>query len=113
MINNPTSTFAATILLLSAVAAYKLIIYPAFISPLAKIPTANRLASFTSAWILWIRYTQKENRTVRAAHDKYGPVVRLGPREISINCVDDGIRIVYGKGFEKTGFYSIFANCDG
>lgn len=50
---------------------------------------------------------------MRAAHDKYGPVVRLGPREISINCVDDGIRIVYGKGFEKTGFYDVFANFDG
>ncbi|KAF3405351.1 hypothetical protein DPV78_003373 [Talaromyces pinophilus] len=39
-----------------------------------------------------------------------GKIVRLGPREISVNCVDNGIKAIFGKGFEKTQFYSIFEN---
>jgi len=29
---------------------------------------------------------------------------------LSVNCVDDGIKTIYGKGFEKIPFYSFFAN---
>ncbi|PGG99521.1 unspecific monooxygenase [Blastomyces parvus] len=46
------------------------------------------------------------NRTIHEAHQKYGPIVRLGPSEISINCVDGGIRTVYSGGFEKHAWYS-------
>ncbi|OAX85099.1 hypothetical protein ACJ72_00512 [Emergomyces africanus] len=45
------------------------------------------------------------NRTIHKAHQKYGPIVRLGPSEISINCVDGGIRTVYTGGFEKHDWY--------
>ncbi|EEH43034.2 uncharacterized protein PADG_07854 [Paracoccidioides brasiliensis Pb18] len=45
------------------------------------------------------------NRTIHDAHQKYGPIVRLGPSEISINCVDNGIRTVYAGGFEKHDWY--------
>lgn len=60
--------------------------------------------------MLWIRFRNVENDIVFQAHKKHGPVVRLGPNEVSINCVDDGIKTVYGKGFEKTPYYSFFAN---
>ena len=43
----------------------------------------------------------QNNRTVHAAHLKYGPVVRLAPYELSVNCVDAGIRTIYAGGFEK------------
>ncbi|KAF2001870.1 cytochrome P450 [Amniculicola lignicola CBS 123094] len=70
-------------------------------NPLRKLPAAHPLARFTSLWILYIRYIGYENRTLKAAHEKYGPIVCLGPKEVSVNCVKGGIREVYAGGFEK------------
>jgi hypothetical protein len=84
---------------------YKGIIYPAFLSPLAKIPNAYWLAPLTPAWVLWKRFRYQNNRTVQAAHEKLGPIVRLSPSEISINCVDGGIKSVYTGGFDKHNWY--------
>ena len=81
------------------------IIIPAFVSPLAKIPNAHFTAPFSSLWITWRRYREQENRTVHAAHEKHGKIVRLGPKEVSINSVQDGIRMVYTGGFEKGDWY--------
>lgn len=89
---------------------YKFILYPAFVSPLQQIPNAHWSSSFSSAWILWVRYTNRENREVLAAHLENGPVVRLGPNEISVNIVDGGLRTIYSGGFEKRDWYSIFDN---
>ena len=89
---------------------YQTFVYPFFLSPLRRIPSANFLARFTSLWILFVRYRERENRTVHAAHLKCGPVVLLSPREISVNCVDGGLRSVYAGNFEKDPYYSFFAN---
>lgn len=89
---------------------YRYLIYPSFLSPLSKIPSAHFTASWSSLWILWIRYTDKEVRTIHKAHLKHGPIVRLGPKEVSINCVDGGLRTVYAGGFEKPYFYDQFRN---
>jgi unspecific monooxygenase len=55
--------------------------------------------------------TQKqENRAVHAAHEKHGSIVRLAPNEISVNCVNGGLRTVWG-GFDKPDWYpNIFDN---
>jgi hypothetical protein len=90
-------------------ALYKLIIYPAFISPLSEVPNAHWTAPFSPLWILWTRFRCRENRLVHAAHVKSGSVIRLAPNEISINDVG-GLRTVYGGGFEKGQWYSIFDN---
>ncbi|RAL17243.1 cytochrome P450 [Aspergillus homomorphus CBS 101889] len=87
------------------VLAYKLIVYPAFLSPLSKIPNAHWTAPVSPAWIIWKRYRALNNRTIQAAHERLGPIVRLGPSEISINCVDGGIKSVYTGGFEKHEWY--------
>lgn len=81
------------------------VIVPTFLSPLSKIPNAHFTSSISSLWILWKRYTEHENRVIHAAHVKHGDIVRLGPNEISINCVDGGIRTVYSGGFEKSAWY--------
>ncbi|KAL8777930.1 MAG: hypothetical protein Q9213_007643 [Squamulea squamosa] len=39
-----------------------------------------------------------------------GDIVRLGPNEVGINCVDGGLRTVYAGGFEKPYFYDQFRN---
>lgn len=95
----------AGVLLTISALIYKYIIYPAFFSPLAGIPNAHITAPVSSAWIIWRRFIAKNNRTIHAAHQRLGPIIRLGPSEISINCVDDGIKTVYGGGFEKHDWY--------
>ncbi|KAB2579274.1 Cytochrome P450 3A12 [Lasiodiplodia theobromae] len=88
-------------------ALYRYVLYPAFFSPLAKIPAANFSARFSNLWLRYIRYMEIENRTVYALHVKHGPIVRLGPNELSINCVEEGIKTIYPS-FPKTAFYSQF-----
>lgn len=49
--------------------------------------------------------------SIFAAHQKYGSIVRLGPNELSVNCVDNGIKTIYGGGFEKSHWYTnLFLN---
>lgn len=81
------------------------IIIPTFISPLSKIPNAHFTSSFSPLWILWKRYSEQENRSIHAAHVKSGNIVRLGPNEVSVDCVDGGIRTIYAGGFEKWNWY--------
>lgn len=84
---------------------YKYIIYPVFLSPLAKIPSAHPSSSISPLWILYKRYHELENNAIHTAHAKHGDIVRLGPNEVSVICVDDGIRTVYSGGFEKWAWY--------
>ncbi|PLB41896.1 cytochrome P450 [Aspergillus candidus] len=84
---------------------YKCVVYPAFLSPLSKIPNAHWSAPVSPAWMLWKRFRSQNNRTIHKAHAKLGPIVRLSPSEISINCVDGGIKTVYSGGFEKHEWY--------
>ncbi|KAF2628750.1 cytochrome P450 [Macroventuria anomochaeta] len=88
-------------------------------NPVRKIPAAHPLAPFTGLWISSIRWRQIENATLKDAHDRLGPIVCLGPREISVNCVKGGIKDVYAGGFEKRdarsgynwyGFFTNFGN---
>ncbi|KAI9726475.1 MAG: hypothetical protein M1828_001297 [Chrysothrix sp. TS-e1954] len=93
---------------------YKFLIHPVLISPLGRIPAAHPTAPFSPLWILWIRHQFRENKTLERAHARHGPVVRLGPNELSINCVDGGLRTIYAGGYEKHEFYSNqFANYNG
>lgn len=106
----PTISIALLVLFL----LYKYILYPLYLSPLAKVPGAHLTASIAPFWILWKRYQARENATLLNAHERLGPVIRLGPNEVSINCVDDGIRTVYSGGFEKHEWYpNLFSNYDG
>ncbi|KAL7775080.1 hypothetical protein CFE70_005996 [Pyrenophora teres f. teres 0-1] len=68
-------------------------------NPLRKVPAAHPLAHFTSLWIHAVRWRGVENTTLKAAHDRLGPIVCLGPREISVNCVKGGIRDVVDNMF--------------
>ncbi|KAI9646831.1 hypothetical protein NHQ30_004830 [Ciborinia camelliae] len=52
--------------------------------------------------------TGKEFTTCLAAHRRLGPVIRIGPREISIDCIEDGVRTVYGGNWDKSSMYDNF-----
>jgi len=88
-------------------------------NPLRKVPAAHPLAHWSALWIHAVRWQGVENATLKAAHDRLGPIVCLGPREVSVNCVKGGIRDVYAGGFEKTcardgyNWYSFFSNYGG
>ncbi|KAK5113316.1 hypothetical protein LTR85_010933 [Meristemomyces frigidus] len=97
--------------LLICLAAYRFIIYPAYLSPLSKIPPAHWSAPFSSLWILYHRSREEETPTVHAAHQRLGPIVLLAPNDISINSVDGGIRNVYAGGHAKGDWYrNVFSN---
>ena len=98
------ATLVASVAIL-VFAFYKYIFYPIFLSPLSKIPNAHFTSSISPAWIMWNRYRERNNVSTYNAHRKHGPIVRLAPNEVSINCVDDGIRGVYGGGMEKHRWY--------
>ncbi|KAK4145219.1 cytochrome P450 [Dichotomopilus funicola] len=88
---------------------YQYIIYPAVFSPLARIPNAQWSVPFSRIWILWVRYAHRENKTLHSAHRRLGPILRVGPNELSVSDLD-GVRTVYQGGFGKPVWYSVFNN---
>ncbi|PWY63982.1 cytochrome P450 [Aspergillus eucalypticola CBS 122712] len=92
-------------LLATTAGVFRFILYPAFFSPLAKIPNAHWSCSFSPLWILWMKWSKQENREVYKHHMEKGPVVRLGPSLVSVNCFEDGLKRIYHGGFPKPDFY--------
>jgi hypothetical protein len=94
------------LILLVSLAIYRFIVFPAFFSPLAKVPAAHWSAPFSSWWILKHRLDQNDTPTVHRAHGKLGPIIRLAPNELSVNCVEGGIRTIYSGGYDKGDWYA-------
>jgi hypothetical protein len=88
---------------------YYYVLYPAIFSPLAKIPTPHWTCSISNAWILCARFGSRENRTLQAAHRRLGPIVRVGPEELSVASIE-AVKIIYQGGFDKHSWYSVFDN---
>ncbi|KAL8857182.1 MAG: hypothetical protein Q9178_006237 [Gyalolechia marmorata] len=95
-------------LLLLALIYNKFILQPT--SSLSLIPNAHFTSPFSP---LWLHYQRRSNHTataiIFAAHKRLGPVVRLAPNELSINSLE-GLRVVYGGGFERSQWYLRFRN---
>jgi hypothetical protein len=80
-----------------------------FFSPLSKVPASHWSARFSPLWSLWTRYTGTELDQLVKAHAKHGPIVQIGPKDLSISSYQDGIRKVYDAGFGKpAAFYAMF-----
>jgi hypothetical protein len=76
---------------------------------LRTVPAAHWSSRFTSARILWARWTGDELSFLMDAHRRLGLVVLVGPEELSVSSYQDGIRKVYDAGFSKpAAFYSMF-----
>src|SRR5262249_23481867 len=88
------------------------ILHPTFISPLSKLPAAHPTSHFASTWIWWRRRTGRESRSIFAAHQRCGPIVRLGPNEVSI-ASQEGLRKVYFSGFTRTEWALSLRNYNG
>jgi cytochrome P450 len=79
-----------------------------FFSPLARIPGPKSFA-ITRWRLAYEDYRGTRTRKIFELHKRYGPVVRVGPTEVSFNSTS-ALRAIYGagSGFERTSFYHMF-----
>ncbi|KAH8803588.1 cytochrome protein [Xylogone sp. PMI_703] len=78
-------------------------------SPLARIPGPKSFA-WTKFRLAYEDYKGTRTRTIHQLHQKYGPVVRVGPNEVSFNSVT-ALRQIYGAGSQfgrPRSFYRMF-----
>jgi cytochrome P450 len=70
-------------------------LYDIFISPLRSVP-GPLLAKLSPIWIVLIDAAGDRTQTIHKLHQKYGPVVRIGPREVSFSD-RNVIKDIYGQ----------------
>ena len=78
-------------------------------SPLRRIP-GPPLSVFTSGILKYHEFRANRTKYVHRLHRKYGPVVRLAPKEVSFATLE-GVKEIYGSGgsgYDKTEFYNLF-----
>jgi len=62
-------------------AALVYVVYECFVSPLAAFP-GPFAAKVTKTWRAYYMYRGEWHRDLPALHERYGPVVRIGPNEL-------------------------------
>ncbi|KIH94129.1 serine/threonineeeee-protein kinase [Sporothrix brasiliensis 5110] len=78
-------------------------------SPLRRVP-GPPVSIITSAVLRWHELRCGRTRYVHALHQRYGPVVRLAPDEVSFASAA-AVKEIYnsaGSGYDKTDFYDLF-----
>ncbi|KAF2096004.1 cytochrome P450 [Rhizodiscina lignyota] len=108
MMSVPVVVFA----LLLAFLSYRYFISPTLLSPLSKLPLAHPTSSFSGLWIWLQRRRGRESRSIFAAHQRCGPIIRLAPDEVSVTSLD-AVKKIYGGGFERSKWFEQFFNYDG
>lgn len=83
-------------------------LYRRYVSPLRKYP-GPFLASISRLWkVISTASSQTQFDHIRL-HEKYGPVVRIAPDEVSLASPEAArLLLSAGKRFTKTDFYSVF-----
>ncbi|EWY95486.1 hypothetical protein FOYG_04519 [Fusarium oxysporum NRRL 32931] len=95
--------------LLPVLLIYRYIIYPVFFCALSRLPAPHWICHISPLWILAARKWRRENTSLYRAHQRFGPVIRIGPNEVSVDGLE-GMRTIYQGGFEKGHWYSVFDN---
>ncbi|KIW06594.1 uncharacterized protein PV09_02310 [Verruconis gallopava] len=100
------STIAAIGIL--CVFIFKFLILPLFLCPLSRIP-GPKIYALTKWRLAYEDWKGTRTRTILRLHQKHGPVVRVGPQEVSFSSLS-ALRTIYGagSGFERTSFYDMF-----
>ncbi len=84
------------------------ILYKRYASPLRRYP-GPFLASFSRLWKVMSVMRGQTNHEHIELHQRYGPVVRIAPNEVSVaSPVAARALLSAGKRFYKTDFYSVF-----
>jgi cytochrome P450 len=81
---------------------YKHVLQPIFLTPLFKLPTPHVLCYISAS-----RYfkDKHEGKLLLSGHERYGPIIRIGPKEVSVNSLE-GLRKIYNtRGLEKHPWY--------
>jgi len=85
-------------------------VYNLFFSPLRNIP-GPFLAKITTKWLTLNEVSGNRSLVVTKAHEKYGPIIRTGPNELSFSdraCIKD--IYLQGSKFPKSRRYDGFAS---
>ncbi|KAL5615431.1 hypothetical protein BROUX41_005476 [Berkeleyomyces rouxiae] len=102
--------------LVAAYLVYKLVVYPLWLSPLRKLPSAHPTARFSPLWITAVRHSllrhgddeDSDPLVVQAQlHRKLGPVVLIGPRHVSVDGAEM-VRAVFHEPSHKARWYQEF-----
>ncbi len=67
------------------------------------------LASVSNAWKLWATITDRMPNEIERLHAEHGPVVRIGPNDLSFNS-PEAVTSIYESGWPKGCFYAGFRN---
>lgn len=83
-------------------------LYRRYASPLRKYP-GPWLASISRLWKVLSTASSQTHLDHIELHEKYGPIVRIAPDEVSIASPEAArLLLSAGKRFYKTDFYSVF-----
>lgn len=86
-----------------------LCIYRATVSSLSKVP-GPWYSLLTDAFLVYKEFAAQRRVYIHELHKRFGPVVRLGPNEVSFTSLD-ALKEIYqsgGSGYDKTEFYTLF-----
>lgn len=89
---------------------YRYIIYRLLLSPLSRVP-GPKLAGVSSLYLNHHYAKDTGVQLVKTLHDKYGPIVRVGPNEVVVRDPKQ-LGLIYGvrSTFPKPGTATIFEN---
>lgn len=89
------SVYQTSVNAISAGLSSPQIIWNIFLSPLRPIP-GPLLAKATSKWLLFIDLAGNRTTTLHNLHKRYGPAVRVGPKEVSYANVE-AVKEIYSQ----------------
>lgn len=91
-----------------ATAATAYVLYFRFAHPLASIP-GPFAASLSRLWLVKHVWNADMAWTIMDLHEKYGPLIRTGPNEVSVSDVAT-VKQIYGAGsrFTKSPWYFVW-----
>ncbi|KAI9813028.1 MAG: hypothetical protein M1832_006419 [Thelocarpon impressellum] len=83
------------------------VVHTLYLHPLSRVP-GPLFAALTSRWLLFIDLAGQRTATIHGLHQKYGPVVRIGPDDLSFADVEAVNDIYTGTKFAKAPVYDLF-----
>lgn len=86
-----------------------LLAFRATFAPLSRLP-GPWYTIFSDLFLMYKEFTAQRRVYIHELHKLYGPVVRLGPNEVSFTSAE-ALREIYqsgGSGYDKTEFYNLF-----
>nr|QFR37226.1 cytochrome P450 [Cyberlindnera americana] len=107
-LSHPAETLS-TLIVISV--TYFFILQPFVLGPLHKLP-GPPLYKITDFFQLNDQRIESRNVKLNKWHDEYGPVIQIGPNEVSLSTVDHLKKIYIKQNLPKSSFYAQFNNFD-